>query len=362
MLANGSVIEVTATNHEDLFRALKGGGSSFGIVTHFRLDVFPLAFFHAGFVTYAWSSLSQVMHTLQSFNENAHLDPRSSITLSVGFDPALGGPTITVALARVGETLDSPILTPFFRIPHVFGSRQQMKHSELAELLDANNPSGFRYALAQTIVYLYCSTDKVLCNLNSQYKGTFTVKNDASLTTYIAQTVMSRGRQGFSSSPDPGFRVGFLVQPLTAGHLDVGRHRGGGNSMGFHESEPLLRKSHPHPHPHPCFAIISPCSPPYPATFAEEFPNPVIFIEVRWCLPTHSDLYHTIINDLIQTLEHEAAERGLRHPFKYLNYASAKQDMFASYGQNERMVLRQVRDRYDNTHFFKERLSLPFKL
>ena len=35
MLASGEVIEVSADSHPDLFRALRGGGGNFGIVTRF---------------------------------------------------------------------------------------------------------------------------------------------------------------------------------------------------------------------------------------------------------------------------------------------------------------------------------------
>ena len=242
VLANASIIEATVTKHEDLFRALKGGGGSFGIVTGFRLDVFPLKSFHTGFITYAWSSLSQVMQAIQSFNENAHLDPISSTTLSIAYDPTLSSQTITIALSRVGETLDSPILTPFFRIPHIYVSRQQMKPSQVAELFDDNNPSGFRYALSlNPPSNSRLLTDQGTCDLCRQYKSTFAIQNDASLATHITQTFRSRCSERFGSPSDPGFRVGFLLQPLTAQHLSAGKLRGG-NSLGLHKSRPLLRK------------------------------------------------------------------------------------------------------------------------
>lgn len=39
VLPSGAIVTATAANqHKDLFRALKGGGSRFGIVTHFEVD------------------------------------------------------------------------------------------------------------------------------------------------------------------------------------------------------------------------------------------------------------------------------------------------------------------------------------
>lgn len=41
-LANGTVVTATAGQHPDLFVALKGGGSNFGIVTRFTMKTFPI--------------------------------------------------------------------------------------------------------------------------------------------------------------------------------------------------------------------------------------------------------------------------------------------------------------------------------
>lgn len=39
VLPSGAIVTATGTNrHKDLFRALKGGGSRFGVVTHFEVD------------------------------------------------------------------------------------------------------------------------------------------------------------------------------------------------------------------------------------------------------------------------------------------------------------------------------------
>ncbi|KAF4988554.1 hypothetical protein FDECE_14986 [Fusarium decemcellulare] len=40
VLANGTIVEVTADRHADLFVALKGGGNNFGIVTRFDMETF----------------------------------------------------------------------------------------------------------------------------------------------------------------------------------------------------------------------------------------------------------------------------------------------------------------------------------
>jgi FAD/FMN-containing dehydrogenase len=42
VLANGSTIAVNETSHKDLFWAMRGAGHNFGIVTSFKLKIYPI--------------------------------------------------------------------------------------------------------------------------------------------------------------------------------------------------------------------------------------------------------------------------------------------------------------------------------
>ncbi|CAE6510559.1 unnamed protein product [Rhizoctonia solani] len=53
VLANGKVTTLTAESNGDLFKALKGGTSNFGIVTSFELRTFPVNYTYAGYLYYA---------------------------------------------------------------------------------------------------------------------------------------------------------------------------------------------------------------------------------------------------------------------------------------------------------------------
>lgn len=41
VLASGEVVTASKTKNSDLYKALKGGGNNFGIVTTYRMKVFP---------------------------------------------------------------------------------------------------------------------------------------------------------------------------------------------------------------------------------------------------------------------------------------------------------------------------------
>ena len=42
VLANGDIVKASKSKNEDLYKALKGGGNAFGVVTSFKLKAFPI--------------------------------------------------------------------------------------------------------------------------------------------------------------------------------------------------------------------------------------------------------------------------------------------------------------------------------
>ncbi|KAI8267744.1 hypothetical protein K4K58_007367 [Colletotrichum sp. SAR11_239] len=83
VLADGTIANVNQTSEPDLFRALKGGGNQFGIVTRFTLKTYPLeSQIWGGILSFSIDKAEKVFNATQTFS--AKYDPNSHIYLSMG--------------------------------------------------------------------------------------------------------------------------------------------------------------------------------------------------------------------------------------------------------------------------------------
>ncbi|OHE91613.1 hypothetical protein CORC01_13090 [Colletotrichum orchidophilum] len=83
VLSDGKVTNANLTSEPELFRALKGGGNQFGIVTHFTLKTYPHTNqIWGGILTFSIDKAKEVFAATQAFSEK--YDPKSHIYLSMG--------------------------------------------------------------------------------------------------------------------------------------------------------------------------------------------------------------------------------------------------------------------------------------
>jgi FAD/FMN-containing dehydrogenase len=81
VLSSGSIIYATQTSHGDLWRALKGGSSNFGIVTRFDIRTFPQGPFYGGVIVCPITTLDA---QLQGFIDLlTKYDPYAAVIVSI---------------------------------------------------------------------------------------------------------------------------------------------------------------------------------------------------------------------------------------------------------------------------------------
>jgi FAD/FMN-containing dehydrogenase len=69
--AGGSVVRADATEHADLFWAVRGGGGSFGVVTALELELFPIAHAYAGMLAWDLDRAAEVLRTWATWSSGA---------------------------------------------------------------------------------------------------------------------------------------------------------------------------------------------------------------------------------------------------------------------------------------------------
>ena len=74
MDASGDIINANRTSHPDLWKALKGGGNNFGIVTRYNLATFPQGDIWSGTVTNDISYRSEAFEAFVQIANASHYD------------------------------------------------------------------------------------------------------------------------------------------------------------------------------------------------------------------------------------------------------------------------------------------------
>jgi FAD/FMN-containing dehydrogenase len=86
VLADGSVVTASATQHQDLFWALRGGGGNFGVVTSFLYQAHPVSTVYGGPIFWELDDAPRVMKWYRQFLPRAPLE--LSVFVHLGTVPA----------------------------------------------------------------------------------------------------------------------------------------------------------------------------------------------------------------------------------------------------------------------------------
>ncbi|EUC40011.1 hypothetical protein COCMIDRAFT_41583 [Bipolaris oryzae ATCC 44560] len=303
VLANGNLAIASNSSNSDLYRALHGGGNSFGVVTRFDLDVFQQGPMWGGLHVWPFqpSVTSALTDGFVKFAHNAPSDPHVSLFAGLGYKQG----SFAWAVGQydaLGRTEPS-IFAQFKDDVEVYGTAKITSTarltslSDLADELNQSEPAGIRSSFT-----------------------TATFSANSGLLTLMVEIFEEQVQKALNNGLDKDERFAPMlgIQPLTQNLLRA-QETQGGNVMGLRGSD-----------------------------------APLVVCSFGWEWSYKSD-DKIVINGINAVLEHSvsaAKERGLHHPFKYMNYAALNQDPIKSYGKDNIEFLKRVQAMYDPDRVF----------
>lgn len=110
VLADGSVVEANEKTNEDLYRALKGGGNNFGIVTRFDMKTFPANDVWDGTISHPKNETGGVIDALVHVTNHLNVaeDPAEHILVHWSHVPGAQDISVTSFLTQL-DGVEEPV-------------------------------------------------------------------------------------------------------------------------------------------------------------------------------------------------------------------------------------------------------------
>ncbi|KAI1498610.1 hypothetical protein F5X99DRAFT_392817 [Biscogniauxia marginata] len=203
VLADSRIVNANAATNEDLYRALKGGGSNFGVVTRFDLETYPLIQTQYTINLYNPSDYVNILKATADVQEALETDPKASLFTNFTANHA------AVGLLYAGVPAEKPqIFAPF---------------SNLTSLTKTVTPTtnGTISSLSKAMAYPRES--------NKRAVSTVTTKVSSDLYADVHKAWLD-----VSKKLPAGTTLSYTIQPVSKAAVKAGRDRGG-NVLGLEE-------------------------------------------------------------------------------------------------------------------------------
>lgn len=143
VLANSTITNANSTTNPDLFWALKGGSSNFGVVTRFDMQTFPLAEIWGGTALYNSSALNDMVEAYASYTvaQGGSSDSATHIDPSILINATTGEVSIYSVYMHKGSDPNPASARNFTRIPATFSDLRVGR--KINGLQNDTNPPSF---------------------------------------------------------------------------------------------------------------------------------------------------------------------------------------------------------------------------
>ncbi|KAJ5106858.1 hypothetical protein N7456_003533 [Penicillium angulare] len=307
VLADGSLVNANSTQNSDLFWALKGGSSNFGLVTRFDLETIPSTQVWAGAYTVSAEYVDAFLAAIATYASDI-FDTKTHIV------PALvpGDSTLaSVILFYDSDNTTFPdIFTPFTKIPSVSSTLAFKTVAEFANELGAMVVPGINDVFVAGTV-----------------KGT-TYDELYQGISIINTTFFNELPKLYAQVPSANISTIQLDwQPIGADWIEASEARGG-NALGLDSSQVYL-----------CYAEV-----------------------VEWIGSAYDDVVASWVEETTYAINNATQKAGLYDAFNYMGDAAGFQSIFPGYGAGNHQKLIKIAQKYDPNGVFQTLMPGGFKV
>ncbi|KAK6399734.1 hypothetical protein LTR95_019395, partial [Oleoguttula sp. CCFEE 5521] len=286
------ILKVSATEHDDLFWALKGSLGTFGVVTRIKMPTVRLERVYGGALNYNPEDVGGVFAALQELTMSAKLDLHSQAYISFGWPQRYQQHITCAYLMNTAGDPSSAAFAKLTSVPHIASSLRNMTLGESAGEITDSNPLGFR-----------------------RTKFTLTARSTVEAMRIVHDAYL---RTSMLTRFGPDDMLGVTIQPLTLPHLLKGQN---------------------------IFSLVD-----------EQSPLLLLSAEFWWSDKAYDQTYEEAAQALHDAWVVELQAKDLLHSWLYPNYAASWQRPFEepSITAGAREALESVRRKHDPEDLWRQ--------
>ncbi|KAF7353913.1 Fad binding domain-containing protein [Mycena venus] len=328
VLADGTIRDVNEQTLSDLYWALKLGSTNFAVVTRFDMTTYPLSDVWGGSLVFEISKGPALLQSHVDFTAKLSSDPMGLNVIGLAWEPV-----------QQNYIVWSPNL-------YLLPNPSPPLYADFQELMPEALLNTMRIADLMSITEEF---QAMAPGAGRVQWFTLTLKADAA----VLWDIHRKGVEIFQPYLNrTGFTWAALFQPLNHGFA-AASEKNGGNPSGIKPEDGDSIGA--------CSYI---CNPGHTMTNVNVTPNVYLVVlgMAQWSDRVDDEILKEKVHEHWKWSENTAHERGLLHPFIYMNYASSLQDVMGSIGPENLARMRTIKDRYDPANRFGMNWKGGFKL
>ncbi|KAI9374423.1 hypothetical protein BJX61DRAFT_301221 [Aspergillus egyptiacus] len=305
VLASGRIVNANRETNVDLFKALKGGSSNFGIVTKYDVKTIDNAHIWGGIVVYDNSTTAQQIPALVKFIDNIENDPYASWIGLWQFNSTTGKTTISSPLDYTMPVDAYPsAFDDFYQIPNISSSVRDATVYELTRELQ--QAEGYRD------IFL-----------------TSTYRNNADVLHKTIEILNQKIDAALPLAKGTDWSIMVIIQPWPKLLWQKNQDNGIGNVLGLDRFDENMLQ---------------------------------VLYDYSWDSEEDDALFRRLCEEALAELDEYAKSIDAYNEYIYLNYADKTQNPLRGYGDENVEFIREVALRYDPDGVFQTQVPGGFKV